>query len=72
MARRMFEIVAGMEEGPPNAFGREYIVSIAPAGPTLGDGSGDYGIWTSESGPSSPDLLAGVKASVGERKKKAA
>lgn len=71
MARQLFEIMAGGEGPEHNLFGHEYIVSIAAAGPTLGHGSGDYGIWTSESGPSSADLLADVEA-VGERKKKAA
>ena len=51
MARQVFEITAGVEgEGPGyNMFGTEHIVSIAPGGAaTLSDGSGDYGIWTSE------------------------
>jgi hypothetical protein len=70
MARQLFEITAG-EEGPEhNMFGNEYIVSIAAAGPTLVSESDDYGIWTSESGPSSADLLAGVETAV-ERKKAA-
>jgi hypothetical protein len=72
MARQIFEITAGVEgEGPGyNMFGGEHIVSIAPGGAaTLG--TGDYGIWTSESGPSSGDVAASVGAA-GERRKKAA
>jgi hypothetical protein len=74
MERQLFEIVAGGEsgEGPAQMFGSEYIVSIAAAEPTLGGGSGDYGIWTSEFGPSSPDLMAGVEAAGEVRRKKAA
>ena len=49
MARQVFEITAGGEYPEHNMFGSEHIVSIAPGGAaTLGDGSGDYGIWTSE------------------------
>ena len=56
MARRLFEITAGGEEGPPvQSFGTEHIFSIAASGPTLGGESGDYGIWTSSSGPSPLD-----------------
>jgi hypothetical protein len=72
MARQVFEITAGGEYPEHNMFGSEHIVSIAPGGAaTLGDGSGDYGIWTSESGPSSGDVAASVGAA-GERRKKAA
>jgi hypothetical protein len=72
MARQLFDVVMGGEgEGPPNAYGHEYIVSIAAAGPTLGGESGDYGIWTSESGPST-DLTADAKATREVRRKKAA
>jgi hypothetical protein len=57
MASQLFEIVADGDggEGPSQMFGTEYIISIAAAGPTLGGGTGDYGIWTSESGPSPLD-----------------
>ena len=51
--------------------GREHIVSIAAAGPTLGGETGDYGIWTSESGPSI-DLTADAKAAREVRRKKKA
>ena len=71
MARQVFDIVAGGEGPETNLFGREYIVSIAAAGPTLGEVSGDYGIWTSESGPST-DLTADAKATREVRRKKAA
>jgi hypothetical protein len=72
MARQVFEIMAGGDEGPEwNSFASEYIVSIAAAGPTLGEVSGDYGIWTSESGPSI-DLTADAKATREVRRKKAA
>ncbi|MGA8443630.1 MAG: hypothetical protein WB766_00340 [Roseiarcus sp.] len=46
-------------------------MSIAAAGPTLGEVSGDYGIWTSESGPSI-DLTVDAKATREVRRKKAA
>jgi hypothetical protein len=56
MAKQLADIVTMGGEGPDNMFGSEYIVSIAPVGAaTLGDRSGDYGIWTSESGPSPLD-----------------
>ena len=71
MARQVFDIVAGGEGPETNLFGSEYIVSIAAAGPTLGEVSGDYGIWTSESGPSI-DLTADAKATREVRRKKAA
>jgi len=71
MARQLFEIVAGGEGPETNLFGSEYIVSIAAAGPTLGEASGDYGIWTSESGPS-PELTADAVAAGEGRRKKAA
>jgi hypothetical protein len=71
MARQVFDIVAGGEGPETNLFGSEYIVSIAAAGPTLGEVSGDYGIWTSESGPST-DLTADAKATREVRRKKAA
>lgn len=71
MARQVFDIVAGGEGPETNLFGSEFIVSIAAAGPTLGEVSGDYGIWTSESGPSI-DLTADAKATREVRRKKAA
>jgi hypothetical protein len=71
MARQVFEIVMGDGEGPSQLYGTEYIVSIAAAGPTLGGETGDYGIWTSESGPSI-DLTADAKATREVRRKKAA
>jgi hypothetical protein len=74
MARQVFEIIGGGEGPETNLFGSEYIVSIAPAQPaTLGAGSGDYGIWTSEAGPSL-DVGAAGAAAAGEvrRNKKAA
>jgi hypothetical protein len=71
MARQVFDIVAGGEGPETNLFGSEFIVSIAAAGPTLGEVSGDYGIWTSESGPS-VGLTAGAKATREVRRKKAA
>ena len=52
MARQLFEIVAGGEGPEHNLFGTEHIIGIAAAGPTLGGETGDYGIWTSSSGPS--------------------
>ncbi len=70
MARQLFDIVAGGEGPEHNMFGSEYIVSIAAAGPTLGEGAGDYGIWTSECGPA--DLTADAKAAGEFRRKKAA
>jgi hypothetical protein len=70
MARQVFDMVMG-DEGPPQAYGTEHIVSIAAAGPTLGGETGDYGIWTSESGPSI-DLTADAKATREVRRKKAA
>ena len=71
MAKQLFEIMAGGGEGPEtNSFGSEYIVSIAPVGPaTMGDGSGDYGIWTSAAGP---EADAAVEAADDVRPKKAA
>lgn len=71
MERRLFDIVAGMEEGPSQSFGTEHIISIAAAGPTLGEASGDYGIWTSESGPSL-DVTADAETARAVRRKKAA
>ena len=71
MARQVFDIVMGGEGPETNLFGSEHIVSIAAAGPTLGEVSGDYGIWTSESGPSI-DLTADAKATREVRRKKAA
>jgi hypothetical protein len=71
MARQVFDIVAGGEGPETNLFGSEFIVSIAAAGPTLGEVSGDYGIWTSESGPS-VGLTADAKATREVRRKKAA
>jgi hypothetical protein len=71
MARQVFEIVMGDGEGPSQLYGTEYIVSIAAAGPTLGGETGDYGIWTSESGPSI-DLTVDAKATREVRRKKAA
>ena len=71
MARQVFDIVAGGEGPETNLFGSEFIVSIAAAGPTLGEVSGDSGIWTSESGPSI-DLTADAKATREVRRKKAA
>jgi hypothetical protein len=70
MARQLFDIVAG-GEGPAQMFGTEHIISIAAAGPTLGGETGDYGIWTSESGPSL-DLTADAKAAREVRRKKKA
>jgi hypothetical protein len=56
MARQLFDIVMGDSgEGPVQMFGTEHIISIAAAGPTLGSETGDYGIWTSSSGPSPLD-----------------
>ena len=46
--------------------------TIAAAGPTLGIASGDYGIWTSPSGPSSVDEPAAATAAGERRRKKAA
>lgn len=71
MARQVFDIVMGGEGPETNLFGSERIVSIAAAGPTLGEVSGDYGIWTSESGPSI-DLTVDAKATREVRRKKAA
>lgn len=73
MARQAFEIMAGGGgEGPEtNLFGSEYIISIAAAGPTLGGETGDYGIWTSESGPSL-DVAADAESAGEVRRKKAA
>ena len=71
MARQVFDIAAGGEGPERNLFGSEHIVSIAAAGPTLGEVSGDYGIWTSESGPSI-DLTVDAKATREVRRKKAA
>jgi hypothetical protein len=72
MARQVFDTVMGDGgEGPAQLYGTEYIVSIAAAGPTLGGETGDYGIWTSESGPSI-DLTAGARATHEVRRKKAA
>jgi hypothetical protein len=72
MARQVFDIVMGDGgEGPVQLYGTEHTVSIAAAGPTLGGETGDYGIWTSESGPSI-DLTADVKATRQVRRKKAA
>jgi hypothetical protein len=68
MARQVFDIVMG-DEGPPQAYGTEHIVSIA--GPSLGGETSDYGIWTSESGPSI-DLTVDAKATREVRRKKAA
>jgi hypothetical protein len=55
MARQIFEITAGGEGPEINSFGNEHIISIAAAGPTLGGETGDYGIWTTLSGPSPMD-----------------
>lgn len=71
MARQVFDIAMGGEGPETNLFGSEHIVSIAAAGPTLGEVSGDYGIWTSESGPSI-DLTVDAKATREVRRKKAA
>jgi hypothetical protein len=71
MARQVFDIVMGDSGEGPQLYGTEYIVSIAAAGPTLGGETADYGIWTSESGPSI-DLTADVKATREVRRKKAA
>ena len=71
MARQVFDIVMGGEGPETNLFGSEHIVSIAAAGPTLGEVSGDDGIWTSESGPSI-DLTVDAKATREVRRKKAA
>jgi hypothetical protein len=71
MARQLFDIVSGGEGPETNFFGSEYIVSIAAAGPTLGEASGDYGIWTSESGPSL-DVTADAKTAREVGRKKAA
>ena len=71
MARQVFDIVMGGEGPETNSFWSEHIVSIAAAGPTLGEVSGDYGIWTSQSGPSI-DLTVDAKATREVRRKKAA
>lgn len=71
MARQLFDVVAGGEGPETNLFGTEHIISIAAAGPSLGGETADYGIWTSESGPSI-DLTADAKATREVRRKKAA
>jgi hypothetical protein len=72
MARQLFDTVAGGEGPENNMFGSEYIVSIAAAGPTLGEVSADYGIWTSESGPSLDATAEAAKSAGQVRRKKAA